>query len=91
MTNYALLGVALLATTLVSHVHAQPVVEDPSYCAEFYPHTTCRNLGPGNPYTDGGNYRLAAKLFHEKIRAFEFPETEDLVPLPLPSDAMTVP
>jgi hypothetical protein len=28
MTKYALLGVALLATTLVSHVHAQPPLLD---------------------------------------------------------------
>jgi hypothetical protein len=91
MTKYALFGVALTATTLVSHVHAQPVVEDPGYCAEFFPSANCRNLGPGNPYTDGGNYRLAAKLFHEKIRAFQFPEAEDVVPVPLPNDGMTVP
>ena len=65
MTKYAWLGLALLATTLVSHVHAQPVIEDPGYCAEFYPRANCPNLGPGNPYTDGGSYRLAAKLFHE--------------------------
>ena len=57
MTKYALLGVALLATTLVSHVHAQAVTEDPGYCAESYPNANCRNLGPGNPYTDGGYYR----------------------------------
>ena len=91
MTKYALLGAALLATTLVSHVHAQAVVGDPGYCAEFYPNASCRNLGPGNPYTDGGQYRLAAKLFRGKIRAFQFPDAEDVVPLPLPNDGMTVP
>jgi hypothetical protein len=90
MTNYAMLGAALLATTLVSHAHAQPV-EDPGYCAEFYPNANCRNVGPANPYTDGGYYRLAAKPFHEKIRVFQFPEAEDVIPLPLPNDGMTVP
>jgi hypothetical protein len=91
MIKYAWLGVALLATTLVSHVHAQPVIEDPGYCAEFYPNANCRNLGPGNPYTNGGSYRLAAKLSPGKIRMFQFPEAEDPIPLPLPNDSMTVP
>jgi hypothetical protein len=91
MTKYLQLGAALLAMTLVTQVHAQPVIEDPGYCAEFYPNANCRNLGPGNPYADGGSYRLAAKLFHEKIRAFQFPEAEDVIPLPLPNDGMTVP
>ena len=27
------------------------------YCAQFYPNANCQNLGPGNPYTDGGYYR----------------------------------
>jgi hypothetical protein len=91
MTRYAGLGAALLVTTLVSHVHAQPGIEDPGYCAEFYPNANCRNLGPGNPYTDAGQYRVAAKLFHAKIRMFQFPEGEDVIPLPLPTDGMTVP
>jgi len=33
------------------------VIEDPGYCAQFYPNANCQNLGPGNPYTDGGYYR----------------------------------
>jgi hypothetical protein len=36
---------------------AQAVIEDPGYCAQFYPNANCENLGPGNPYTDGGYYR----------------------------------
>ena len=36
---------------------AQAVIEDPGYCAQFYPNANCQNLGPGNPYTDGGYYR----------------------------------
>jgi hypothetical protein len=55
------------------------------------PNANCRNLGPGNPYTDGGYYRFAAKVFDEKIRVFQFPEEEDVIPLPLPNDGMTVP
>src|SRR3982074_1558560 len=46
MTKYVLFGAALLATTFVNHVHAQPSVEDPGYCAEFYPNANCPNLGP---------------------------------------------
>ena len=65
-------------------MNAQPAIEDPGYCAEFYPNANCRNLGPGNPYTDGGYYRFAAKVLDEKIRVFQFPEEEDVVPLPLP-------
>jgi hypothetical protein len=90
MSKYAWLTAALVAT-LVSHAHAQPAIEDPSYCAGFYPNANCRNLGPGSPYTDGGPYRLASKLFHEKTRMFQFPEDENVVPLPLPNDGMTVP
>jgi hypothetical protein len=44
MTQYARLTAALVAT-LVSHVHARPAIEDPSYCAEFYPNANCRSLG----------------------------------------------
>lgn len=36
---------------------AQPVIEDPGYCAQFYPNANCQNLGPGNPYTAGTYYR----------------------------------
>jgi hypothetical protein len=91
MTKYVLFSAALLATTFVNHVHAQPAVEDPGYCAEFYPNANCPNLGPGNPYADGGNYPFAAKRLREKIRTFQFPEAEDIIPLPLPNDGMTVP
>ena len=36
---------------------AQAVISDPGYCAQFYPHANCQNLGAGNPYTDGGYWR----------------------------------
>jgi hypothetical protein len=45
-----------LATTLVSPLQAQAVIEDSGHCAQFYPIANCQNLGPGNPYTDGGYY-----------------------------------
>ena len=54
----ALIGAAaLVATASVTPALAQPVISDPGYCAQFYPNANCDNLGPGNPYTDGGYYR----------------------------------
>jgi hypothetical protein len=54
----ALIGVAaLVAAASVTPALAQAVIEDPGYCAQFYPNANCQNLGPGNPYTDGGYYR----------------------------------
>jgi hypothetical protein len=91
MTRYALFGAALQATMLLSHAHAQSVVGDPGYCAEFYPNANCRNLGPGDPYGKGGPYRADAKIFQEKIRMFQFPEAEAVIPVPLPGESMTVP
>jgi hypothetical protein len=47
-----LLGAAaLLSTALAAPALAQEVIEDPGYCAQFYPNANCQNLGPGNPYT----------------------------------------
>jgi hypothetical protein len=56
--KFALIGAAtLVAATSVTPALAQAVIEDPGYCAQFYPNANCQNLGPGNPYTDGGYYR----------------------------------
>jgi len=53
--KFALLGAAALgATALASPSHAQAVISDPGYCAQFYPDANCQNLGPGNPYTSDG-------------------------------------
>jgi hypothetical protein len=30
---------------------APPVIEDPGWCAQFYPNANCTNYGRGNPYT----------------------------------------
>jgi hypothetical protein len=50
----ALIGAAAVAATaFATPVLAQAVIEDPGYCAQFYPNANCQNLGPGNPYTDG--------------------------------------
>jgi hypothetical protein len=54
----ALIGAAAVAATaFATPVLAQAVIEDPGYRAQFYPNANCQNLGPGNPYTDGGSYR----------------------------------
>ena len=56
--KFALIGAAALVTAAtVTPARAQAVIEDPGYCAQFYPNANCQNLGPGNPYTDGGYYR----------------------------------
>jgi len=53
--KFALFGVAAVtAIGLVTPVKAQEVIYNPGYCAQFYPNANCQNLGPGNPYTDGG-------------------------------------
>jgi hypothetical protein len=61
----ALIGAAVLVTTAsVTPALAQAVIEDPGYCAQFYPNANCQNLGPGNPYTDGGYYRSGSPHGH---------------------------
>jgi hypothetical protein len=45
---------AVAAAAFATPALAQAVIEDPGYCAQFYPNANCQNLGPGNPYTDGG-------------------------------------
>ena len=53
--KFALIGAAALAATaLATPVQAQQVITNPGRCAQYYPNANCENLGPGNPYTDGG-------------------------------------
>ncbi len=59
MIKFRLLGAAaVLASALATPAMAQAVVEDPGYCAQFYPNANCQNYGPANPYTNG--YRRQA-------------------------------
>jgi hypothetical protein len=54
----ALIGAAaIVAAGSVTPALAQAVIEDPGYCAQFYPNANCQNLGAGNPYTNGGYFR----------------------------------
>ena len=58
MSKLAFLGLAaLLSAAAATPAAAQEVISNPGYCAQFYPNANCQNLGPGNPYTDGGYYR----------------------------------
>ena len=55
--KFALIGAAAIAAAgFATPVLAQAVIEDPGYCAQFYPNANCQNFGPGNPYTDGRYY-----------------------------------
>jgi hypothetical protein len=50
--KYALIGAAALgAAVSATPALAQAVIENPGYCAQYYPNANCQNLGPGNPYT----------------------------------------
>src|SRR5713226_671279 len=52
--KFALIGAAAFAAAaFATPALAQAVIEEPGYCAQFYPNANCQNLGPGNPYTDG--------------------------------------
>lgn len=58
MIRQAVMSAALLAAVGSGPVHAQAAVEDPGYCAQYYPGANCQNYGPGNPMSPGG-YRPA--------------------------------
>jgi hypothetical protein len=67
--KFALAGAAAVAAAAIatSALAAPPVVSDPGYCARFYPDANCQNLGPGNPYTDGGwqnRHAIAYEHYH---------------------------
>jgi hypothetical protein len=55
----SVLSAALLATAFSSQALAQAAVEDPGYCAQYYPNANCQNYGAGNPLYRGrygGNF-----------------------------------
>jgi hypothetical protein len=59
MSTLKLLGAVMtvLSCGIVTPVSAQAVIQEPGYCAFFYPNANCQNKGPGNPY---GNYQQPA-------------------------------
>ena len=56
MIRHATMSVVLLAALGSGPALAQAVVEDPGYCAQYYPGANCNNYGPGNPLYPG-SYR----------------------------------
>jgi hypothetical protein len=53
MMRYAAIGAVLVAAASAGQAQAQAVVEDPGYCAQYYPNSNCTNYGPGNPLYRG--------------------------------------
>jgi hypothetical protein len=73
MMKFALIGAVLIATpTLVSPASAQHVIEEPGYCAQFYPNANCQNEGRGSPYGTGyysnSRYGSYARMGHRMNR-----------------------
>jgi hypothetical protein len=55
MTKMKLLGAsAVVATLMTGSAMAQAVITNPGRCEAQFPNANCQNVGPGNPYTDGG-------------------------------------
>jgi hypothetical protein len=53
MSILRLIGAAAVLSVLgAAPALAQQVIQEPGYCAFFYPNANCQNKGPGNPYTD---------------------------------------
>jgi hypothetical protein len=53
--KFALIGAAALAAaSFATPALAQAVIDNPGFCAQYYPNANCQNLGPGNPYTSDG-------------------------------------
>src|SRR5215471_2951112 len=53
MIRFAVVSAVLLAAGFAGQARAQAVVEDPGYCAQYYPNSNCTNYGPGNPLYPG--------------------------------------
>jgi hypothetical protein len=68
----ALIGAAAVAAAaFATPALAQAVIKDPGYCAQFYPSANCQNLGPGNPYTDGGYWQNENAMMPEHAQSAE--------------------
>jgi hypothetical protein len=46
---------------------AQAVMQEPAYCAQFYPGANCQYKGPGNPCTDPNYRRYGAKFAIQRM------------------------
>jgi len=75
MSTFKLLGAAVVFSSLsAAPVLAQAVIQEPGYCAFFYPNANCQNKGPGNPYTDPNFHRT------QEARAWSSGETVGMAP-----------
>ena len=55
MKKTMILGAFAVLISVAAPVSAaQNVIEDPGWCAPFYPNANCQNYGQGNPYTSHG-------------------------------------
>ena len=59
MSKYAV-GRGAAGSGFVTPASAQAVVEDPGYCAQFYPNANCQNYGPAIPVSRLLSGRMAA-------------------------------
>ena len=78
--KFALIGAAAVAAAAFSApALAQAVIENPGRCVQFYPDANCQNLGPGNPYNDGGYFRdRATRTFQpDEYRYHGGPKSND--------------
>jgi hypothetical protein len=57
MKSTLIASATLVAAAYSTPALAQAVIDNPGMCAQLYPNANCEDLGPGNPYTDGGYYR----------------------------------
>jgi hypothetical protein len=75
MSTFKLLGAAVVLSSLsATPVLAQAVIQEPGYCAFFYPNANCQNKGPGNPYTDPNFHRT------QEARGWSSGETVGMAP-----------
>jgi hypothetical protein len=75
MSTFKLLGAAVVLSSLsAAPVLAQAVIQEPGYCAFFYPNANCQNKGPGNPYTDPNFHRT------QEARAWSSGQTVSMAP-----------
>jgi hypothetical protein len=57
--TFKVLGaVAVVSAAIATPALAQEVIDEPGYCAFYYPNANCQNMGPGNP--NDINYRRRA-------------------------------
>jgi hypothetical protein len=73
----ALIGIGFAAAAaFATPALAQAVIEDPGYCAQFYPNANCQNLGPNNPYTVGGYWTNGNGMVQGRVTQSAEPDAD---------------